>query len=44
MNSNVDAPVEQSVVDFFGEESLPTDVGEGLAEDLVARGLDDADL
>ena len=44
VDRDVDAAVEQRVVDLLGEEALAADVGEGLAEDLVARGLDDADL
>lgn len=44
VDGDVDAAVEQRVVDLLREKPLATDVGQGLAEDLVSRGLDDADL
>ena len=44
VHGDVDAAVEQRVVDLLGEEPLAADVREGLSQDLVSRGLDDADL
>jgi hypothetical protein len=44
VHGDVDAAVEQRVVDLLGEQPLPADVRQGLPQDLVARGLDDADL
>jgi hypothetical protein len=44
VHGDVDAAVQQRVVDLLGEQALAADVGERLVEDLVARGLDDHDL
>jgi hypothetical protein len=44
MHRDVDAAVEQRVVNLLGEQALAADVGERLVEDLVAGGLDDHDL
>ena len=44
MHSDVNATIEQSVVDFLGEQTLATDVREGLVENLVTRRLDNDNL
>ena len=44
MHGNVDAAVQQGVVNLLGEEALAADVGQGLVQNLVASGLDDDDV
>lgn len=44
MHCNVNAAIKQGIINFLGEETFSTDVGERLVEDLVTSGLDDDDL
>ena len=44
VHGNIDAAVEQRLVNLFREQALAADVGQRLVQDLVAGGLDDADL
>ena len=44
VHCNVDAALQQSIIDLLGEQSLAADVCQRLVQDLVTRGLDDADL
>jgi len=44
VHGNVDAAVQQGIVNLLGEQALATNVGQRLVQDLVARGLDDDDL
>jgi len=39
VNTDVDASIEQRLVELAGEETLASDVGEGLVENLVTGGL-----
>ena len=39
VNTDVDAAVEERLVELAGEETLAADVGEGLVENLVTGGL-----
>jgi uncharacterized protein YqfA (UPF0365 family) len=39
VNADVDAAVEERLVELAGEETLAADVGEGLVENLVTGGL-----
>jgi len=39
VHADVDAAVEESLVELAGEETLAADVREGLVENLVAGGL-----
>lgn len=44
VHRNVDASVQQGVVNLLCEQALAANVGQRLVQDLVARGLDDDDL
>jgi hypothetical protein len=44
VHGDVNAPLQQRVVDLLCEQALAADVRQRLVQDLVARGLDDADL
>lgn len=44
VDGDVDAAVQQRLVDLFGEQPLAANVRQRLVQDLVAGGLDDADL
>lgn len=44
VHGNVDAAVQQSIVDLLGEQTLATNVSQRLVQDLVASRLDDANL
>lgn len=44
VHGDVDAAVQESLVDLLGEETLAADVSQGLPKDLVSRGLDDHDI
>jgi hypothetical protein len=44
VHRDVDAAVQQGVVDLLCEQPLAADVGQRLVEDLVAGGLDDDNL
>ena len=44
VDSNVNAPVKESIIDLLGEEALAANVGERLVQDLVAGRLDNLDL
>ena len=44
VHGNVDAAVQQGVINLLGEQALAANVGQRLVQDLVARGLDDDDL
>jgi len=44
VDGNVNTAIKESLVDFLREESLAPNIGKSLAENLVARRLDDADL
>lgn len=44
VHCNVDAAIQQSLIDLLGEQALATNVGKGLAEDLVASRLDNDNL
>lgn len=39
VHSNIDTAVQQRVVNLLGEQTLATDVGQGLVQHLVAGGL-----
>lgn len=44
VDSNVDLARQQGVVNLLGEQTLATNIGQGLVEDLVARRLDNDNL
>lgn len=44
VHGDVDAAVQQRVVNLLGEQALAANVGQRLVQDLVAGGLDDDDL
>lgn len=44
MHSNIDAAVQQGIINLLGEQALAANVGQWLVQDLVAGGLDDDDL
>ena len=44
MHGNVNLAAQQSIIDLLGEQTLATNIGQGLVENLVAGGLDDDNL
>ena len=44
MHGEVDAPVEQRLLDLLGEQALAADLGQRPVLDAVAGGADDDDL
>ena len=44
MHGDVDAAVQQGLIDLLREEALAADVRQRLVQDLVAGRFDDADL
>jgi hypothetical protein len=44
VHSDVNALVQQGVINLLGEKALPTDVCKRLVEDLVTSCLDDNNL
>jgi hypothetical protein len=44
VHCNVDAAVQESLIDLLCEQALASNVCQGLAQDLVTCGLDDDDL
>ena len=44
MNSNVNASIKESIINFLGEESLSSDICQGLVQDLISGRLDDDDF
>jgi hypothetical protein len=44
MHGDINASVEQGIVNLLGEQALASNVGQRRVEHLVARGLDDVDL
>jgi hypothetical protein len=44
VHGNVDAAIQQGVIDLLGEQTLATDVSQGNVQNLVTGSLDDDNL